>query len=270
MPRRQEDLGGSALDSRQALLDGGDSGPAVVPGNPERSLLIQAIKHADNVPHMPPKKHCLPMSSPISPPGFGSEPPGRLRPQLSMPAEPGRISGRSSPFTESNRRFLAEMPAIPLIVFWLRNSTTSVCGRWERLTGARFRRATFDLTGLPPSQEEMDAFLADDSPNAFAKVVDRLLASPHYGERWGRHWLDVVRYADTAGETADYPVPDAWRYRNYVLDAFNADKPYNEFLREQIAGDVLAAQLPKDASTQRRADLIVATGYISIVPPFRF
>ena len=108
------------------------------------------------------------------------------------------------------------------------------------------RRASLDVTGLPPAPEEVDAFAADNSTNAFAKVVDRLLSSPHYGERWARHWLDVVRYADTTGDTADYPVGLAWRYRNYVIDAFNADKPYDEFLREQIAGDILAEQGPRD------------------------
>ena len=87
------------------------------------------------------------------------------------------------------------------------------------------RRATFDLTGLPPTPEEVEAFLADGSSRAFAKVIDRLLASPRYGERWGRHWLDVARYADTAGDSADYPVPQAHRYRDYVIDAFNYDKP---------------------------------------------
>ncbi len=116
------------------------------------------------------------------------------------------------------------------------------------------RRATFDLTGLPPTPEEIDAFLADDSPRAFAKVVDRLLASPAYGERWGRHWLDVVRYADTAGETADFPVPQAYRYRNYVIDAFNADKPYDQFLREQIAGDLLPPGADASGSPGRAPD----------------
>ena len=96
------------------------------------------------------------------------------------------------------------------------------------------RRVTYDLTGLPPTYDDLCAFERDTSPGALDAVVDRLLASPQYGEHWGRHWLDVVRYADTAGETSDVPVPLAWRYRNYVIDAFNADKPYDEFLREQI------------------------------------
>src|SRR5213076_1729883 len=101
---------------------------------------------------------------------------------------------------------------------------------------ALLRRATYDLTGLPPTPEEIDAFLKDDSPDAFAKVVDRLLASPAYGERWGRHWLDVVRYSDTAGDNSDYPIPQMYRYRNWVIRAFNDDKPYDQFVREQIAG----------------------------------
>ena len=128
------------------------------------------------------------------------------------------------------------------------------------------RRATFDLTGLPPTAEDIDAFVADEAPDAFAKLVDRLLDSPHHGEHWGRHWLDVVRYADTAGETADYPVPVAWRYRNYVIAAFNADKPYDEFLREQIAGDILARHGPRD----RYAERVTATGYLALSRRFGF
>jgi hypothetical protein len=128
------------------------------------------------------------------------------------------------------------------------------------------RRASYDLIGLPPTAEEADAFDRDSSTNAFAKVVERLLASPHYGERWGRHWLDLVRYADTAGETADYPVPVAWRYRNYVIDAFSADKPYDEFLREQIAGDILARR----GTRERYAERVTATGYLAISRRFGF
>ena len=116
------------------------------------------------------------------------------------------------------------------------------------------RRATYDLTGLPPTPEEVEAFLADASPGAFDSVVDRLLASPHYGERWGRHWLDLVRYADTAGENTDHPIPQAWRYRNWVIDAFNRDLPYDEFVREQIAGDLLhsGGDPSRDADGHRR------------------
>ena len=128
------------------------------------------------------------------------------------------------------------------------------------------RRVTFDLTGLPPKPEDIRAFLEDRSPDAFSTVVERLLQSPHYGERWGRHWLDVVRYADTAGETADYPIPLAWRYRNYVIDAFNSDKPYDQFLREQIAGDILARAEPRE----RYLELATATGFLAISRRFGF
>jgi hypothetical protein len=128
------------------------------------------------------------------------------------------------------------------------------------------RRVTLDLTGLAPSQEEIESFERDSSPQAVEAVIDRLLASPRYGERWGRHWLDVVRYADTAGETADYPVPVAWRYRNYVIDAFNADKPYFEFISEQIAGDLLARQ----GARERYAERVAATGFLAISRRFGF
>jgi hypothetical protein len=121
------------------------------------------------------------------------------------------------------------------------------------------RRATFDLTGLPPAPDEIESFLADQSPDAFAKVIDRLLAAPAYGERWGRHWLDLVRYADTSGCNADVPIPDAYKYRNYVISAFNSDKPYDQFLREQIAGDLL----PSDSEPDRYRKMI-ATGYLAI------
>ncbi len=128
--------------------------------------------------------------------------------------------------------------------------------------GTLLRRVYFDLVGLPPEPEELERFVRDDSPDALAAVVERLLASPRYGERWGRHWLDVVRYADTAGDNADYPVPEARRYRDYVIDAFNADKPFDEFVREQLAGDLLAAEHPEDRA--RYAEQVAATGFLAL------
>ena len=112
------------------------------------------------------------------------------------------------------------------------------------------RRARYDLTGLPPSLEEIDAFLADDAPGAYKKVIERLLVSRQYGERWGRHWLDLVRYADTAGDSADFPIPEAYRYRNYVIDSFNKDKPYDQFVREQLAGDLLLMKMTMTAGNR--------------------
>src|SRR4029077_6860721 len=107
------------------------------------------------------------------------------------------------------------------------------------------RRVTEDLTGLPPSQEEIQQFQNDSAPNDYVGVVDRVLASPPYGERWGRHWLDLARYADSNGFKADETRPEAWRYRDYVIKSFNSDKPYNQFVREQIAGDELYPNNPE-------------------------
>jgi hypothetical protein len=124
---------------------------------------------------------------------------------------------------------------------------------------ALMRRATFDLTGLPPRPEEVDAFLRDRSPRAYEKLVERLLASPHYGERWGRHWLDVARYADSSGDNSDYPIPQARFYRDYVIASFNRDKPYDRFLREQIAGDLLPA-----VSAAQTNEHLIATGFLAL------
>ncbi len=128
--------------------------------------------------------------------------------------------------------------------------------------GPLIRRATFDLTGLPPSPEEVEAFLADTSPDAFAKVVDRLLASPRYGERWGRHWLDLARYADSNGMDENVAYANAFRYRDYVIRAFNIDKPYDQFLKEQIAGDLLPRADDETVNQER----LVATGFLVLGP----
>ena len=116
------------------------------------------------------------------------------------------------------------------------------------------RRVTYDLTGLPPTPEDIDSFVADKSPDAFAKVVDRLLASPRYGERWGRHWLDVARYADSTGMDEDNLYPHAWRYRDYVIDAFNRDTPFDRFIKEQLAGDLLKTNDPQRKAAQHCGD----------------
>src|SRR5262249_4963105 len=129
--------------------------------------------------------------------------------------------------------------------------------RADKIT--RIRRATFDLTGLPPTPEEVDAFLADKSPAAYEKVVDRLLASPHYGERWARHWLDLVRFAETLGHEFDFDLPEAYVYRDYVIRAFNDDVPYYQFVREHVAGDLLPK--PRRHPTERFNESILGTGF---------
>src|SRR6185503_1087038 len=129
------------------------------------------------------------------------------------------------------------------------------------------RRACFDLTGLPPSPEEVEAFVSDPDPLAYERLIDRLLASPHYGERWGRFWLDVAGYSDSEGVQNSDPVrPNAWRYRDYVIRALNADKPYDRFLREQIAGDELADYEHAAEITQEMEDNLVATAFLRMAP----
>ncbi len=135
----------------------------------------------------------------------------------------------------------------------------------DRLT--LIRRVAFDLTGLPPAWSEVEAFLADKSDDAYEKMVDRYLDSPHYGERWGRYWLDVAGYADSEGKRSADPIrPHAWRYRDYVIRSFNADKPYDRFLLEQLAGDELADAENADVLTAELADNLVATGFLRMAP----
>jgi len=265
--------GGLLVDSREGLLKGGATGPAVVPGDPEKSLLIRAIRYKEEELEMPPMD--------------------RLTPEMIADFEKWIKAGASDP----RKRSVAVAPPAATIdfekakQFWsfqpvkdppipaVKNKAWPKCAvdsfvlaklEEKGLTPSApadkrtlIRRATFDLTGLPPKPEDIDAFLADNSPNAFEKVVDRLLASTQYGERWGRHWLDVARYADTAGESADYPVPEAYRYRNYVIDSFNADKPYDRFIKEQIAGDLLG---PKN--DQEKFELLTATGFVALARRF--
>jgi hypothetical protein len=171
---------------------------------------------------------------------------------INMPAPPA-VKAADWPRSNLDRFVLASLEAQGL----------TPVGDADRRT--LIRRATFGLTGLPPTPEEVRAFLADTSHDAFARVVDRLLDSPRFGERFGRHWLDVVRYAETNGRDQNTAYPHAWRYRDYVIDAFNADKPYDRFLTEQIAGDLLPA-----ANREGRDDLLVATGFLAIGPKLLF
>ncbi len=257
------------VDSLAGMLKGGGSmTPAVVPRQPEKSLLIKAISYTDEDLRMPPKSRLdepviadfvnwVNMGAP-----YPEDKKAAGKPEYKIDLEKGRQWWSFQPVRDSAPPSVknAAWPRTPIDRFILARQEEkglAAVARADKRT--LIRRATFDLIGLPPAPEEVDAFLADESPDAFAKLVDRLLASPHYGERWGRHWLDLVRYADTAGDSSDYPVPDAYRYRNYVIDAFNQDKPYNRFLREQLAGDLLPAR--DDA---RKYEQIIATGFIAI------
>ena len=264
---------GLRLDSKSMANKGGDRGPAIVPGDPERSLLVQAARRNGEL-KMPPDEPLRPeeVTALVE----------WIRHGAPWPAEAVRSSTRGGSITEKERQFWSFQPLADISPpevhdrSWLRTPVDRFI--LARLDAERvkpvgpadkrtlIRRATFDLTGLPPDANDVEAFVADGSPAAFAKVVDRLLASPAYGERWGRHWLDVVRYADTAGETADFPVREAYRYRNYVLASFNADKPYDRFLREQIAGDLYATEAPPE----QYEELVAATGFIAISRRFGF
>jgi len=260
--------GGLLLDSRPAILAGGDTGPAIVTGRPEESLLLKAVSHRDPDLQMPPKDGKLSdlditvltewvkAGAPWHQPEDASEAGVVKRRTRTTISEEDRqwwafqpLKRPSPPRTESNALVRNDVDRFILA----RLDSEQLKPSPEANRAALIRRVTFDLTGLPPSPKDLDAFLSDTAPEAYERLVDRLLASPEYGERMARHWLDLVRYADGDGYRADDYRPDAWRYRDYVIRSFNADKPYDRFVREQLAGDEL---FPNDP------DAIIATGYL--------
>jgi len=255
--------GGLRVDTREVLLAGGDSGPAIVPGDSDGSLLIRAVRRLDDVSAMPPDAPLTPQQIehlaawvkegapwPAAASKFTAARHWSLEPVKQI--DPPSVQDANWPQTSVDLFILAKLEAAGL-----RPSPPA-----DRR--ALLRRVTYDLTGLPPTAAEGAAFESDASPDALTKVIERLLASPRYGEHWGRHWLDVVRYADTAGENTDHPLPHAWRYRNWVIGALNADQPYDEFIRQQVAGDLLAATGPPDDYANR----VVATGFLAIARRF--
>ena len=262
--------GGLLLDSRNGWMKGGESGPVIVPGDPERSRLIHAVRYTDSSLQMPPKE-ILPAAQiadletwirmgapdPRGATGSGSEfPVPTSRHWAFLPPRdfpPPKIKEKRWPRSPIDHFILAELEKRKLKPGPLADKHTLI------------RRATFDLTGLPPKSEEIEAFLADNSTNAFVKVVDRLLATPQFGERWGRHWLDVARYADSNGLEINLPYENAWRYRDYVVRAFNEDKPFDQFIREQLAGDLLPGE-----SDEQRYEQLIATGFLMLGPKLLF
>jgi len=255
------------LDTRDGLLKGGESGAAIVPGDPAKSLLIKAVRYTDPDLQMPPKGKKL-----------SEEQIADLTTWVAMGApDPRTVSPGQKRATDDGKQHWAWQPLINPDVPKVKDSTWAkspidnfILAKLEEKQlkpnasadkRTLIRRATFDLIGLPPTPHDVEQFQKDDSPDAFAKVVDRLLASPHYGERWGRHWLDVARYSDTKGQIKrqreDFNYPYAWSYRDYVIRSFNADKPYNIFVIEQIAAD----KLP---STARNPGNLAALGFLTI------
>ena len=244
--------GGLLLDSRDALLGGGSSGPVIVPGQPDDSLLIQAIRYTDEDLRMPPEEHGGKLTAQQI--ADFTEWVRRGAPDPRVPV--GLAGGKS--YGGVGKNHWAFQPVhkttVPAVknTGWVQSPVDHfVLARLEAggLTPSALadkrtliRRVTFDLTGLPPTEPEIQRFLADDSPAAFARVVDRLLDSPHYGERWARYWMDVARYSDTKGDAPrrdDPRFPHAWTYRDYLIEAFNTDKPFDRFITEQLAADRL-------------------------------
>ena len=261
--------GGLLLDSRAGIIKGGDSGPAIYPGLPDASRLIQAVRHSDPDLSMPPKRKLAALEI------------ADLEQWIRMGAPDPRtndtvavVKARSAINWEEAREWWSFQPLDPGKIpdhkekNWPANDLDRfILARLEKAglepaaeadKRVLIRRATYDLTGLPPRPEDIEEFVNDQSPDAFAKVVDRLLESPQYGERWGRHWMDVIRYADTAGDNSDFPIPQMYRYRQWIIEAFNRDLPYDEFIRQQIAGDLLPAN-----SVEEKHARTIATGYLA-------
>ncbi len=266
-----KDKGGLTLDTREAMLKGGDTGPAVSPGDPGKSLILKAVSYKDPDLQMPPKGEKLTakqitdltewvkMGAPVS-------------------SDAKAVKSKLSGLTDKARAHWAfqpvKKPAVPINKNqqWCR--TRVDCFILQKLEqqgmfpspdaerATLLRRAYYDLIGIPPTPAEIQAFLADKAPNAWQKMVERLLASPHYGERWGRHWLDTARYSDTVGSNAngvDYRFPHAWTYRDWVIKAMNDDMPYDQFIMHQLAADYL----PKEMQG-RNSENLAALGFITV------
>ncbi len=260
--------GGLALDTRDATRKGGETGAAIVPGKPSESRLIEAVRYQNRDLQMPPK----------SPLAAGEV--KALEQWIAMGAPDPRTSERPAtahkgpvaPGIEEGRKHWAFRPLSTPAPPNVPNQTTRANTPIDQFVQAQLaakglhpaepadkrtllRRATYDLTGLPPTPLEIDAFVSDTRADAFDRVIERLLASPHYGERWGRHWLDVARYADSNGLDENVALGNAWRYRDYVVRAFNDDKPYDQFVIEQLAGDLVP---------NRSEDSLAGTGFLAL------
>jgi hypothetical protein len=268
----REPGGSLLLDSRSGIVHGGTE-PLLVPGNPDGSLLMKAVSYSDPDLKMPPdaklsNEQITDLATWIrmrAPDPRTEDTLSALKAKTEIDWDKARDFWSLKPIhfpdlKEINQGLSAPTwPTSPIDTFVLRQldqiGLTPSSPADKRVW---IRRATFDLIGLPPTPAEVDQFLLDESSEAFAKVIDRLLQSSQYGERWGRYWLDVVRYSDTAGDNSDFPVPQMYLYRNWVIDAFNRDLPYDQFVKQQLAGDLL-----ESSSAEERRQQVIATGYIA-------
>ena len=261
--------GGLLLDSHRGIVKGGDTSPSVVPRDPEASLLMTAVKYSQADLQMPPAgkladheiqdiKTWIEMGAP-DPRSVDTV--AALKDRKAIDWDKARDFWSLRPLTK---------PAVPELADsdWAMTSIDRFLFAGMKQHGLEpsadagrevwLRRATYDLIGLPPTPEQIDSFVHDHSPQAYLNVVDLLLASQEYGERWGRHWLDVVRYSDTAGDNSDFPIPQMIKYRDWVIDAFRDDMPYDQFVREQLAGDLLPSKSVDETHRQ-----LIATGYVA-------
>ncbi len=261
-------MGGLDLRSREAMLQGGARGASVVPGKATDSILYQAVERKGGLAMPPGKKALTEMEV------------ATIRNWIDAGAKWGDAAIQAQPtwwsFQKLKKPNVPEAASIPIDAFVLaklkEQKLVPVAKASRR---ALLKRLSIDMLGLPPAPAELDAFEADRSPEAYSKVVDRMLASPRYGERWGRHWLDVVRYADTGGFETDIYFPNAWRYRDYVIQSLNEDKPYDRFIKEQLAGDELypdnldldgGFKIPE--SKVKNLNSVIGTGMYTIGPAY--
>jgi hypothetical protein len=262
---------GLRLDSRDGVLRGGENGPVMVPGDVESSRLLLAVSYDDVDLQMPPdgklpddaianlrewvrrggpwpnEEPAESKATPKSEFDLQDRKKSHWAWQPVQDVTPPEVNDKSWPLDDMDRFILAKLDEAGI----------APAGPTDRRTW--LRRVTLDLTGLPPTVDEIKAFLADESDQAYQSVVDRLLASPHFGERWARHWLDLIRYAETKGHEFDYPAPNAWEYRDYVIRALNADVPYDQFVLEHLAGDLLPS--PRLHPQAGFNESIIGTGF---------
>jgi len=264
--------GGLLLDSRQGWESGGDSGPAIVPGDVEGSLLLRAVSYEDGDLQMPPKYKLADHERAALD--------RWVRAGAADPRDHQRERKVKGIDLGKGREFWAFRPVVNHGVPKMSpvSSQGGDLGAIDRFIISRLakegiervglarpetllRRLYFDLIGVPPTPEQIDDFLTDPSPEAYARLVDRLLGSPQFGETWGRHWLDVARFAESSGGGRSLMFKDAWRFRDYVINAFNDDKPFDQFIREQIAGDLMPA-----GTREQQNERFVATGFLALGP----
>jgi len=264
--------GGLRLDTRDAARAGGETRPAIVPGQPAASLLMEATRYGNPSLQMPPDGR-LPDAVIADLERWIAD--GAADPREEVSPSPAGVASTVAETPSAHWAFQPPREVVPPAVAdvtWVKSpldrfvlSRLEAAGLSPAPPADRrtwLRRVTFDLTGLPATPDEVAAFLADDSPESFARVVDRLLASPHYGERWARHWLDVARYADSNGQDENKAMANAWRYRDYVINAFNRDKPFDQFIHEQLAGDLL----PPSPDERVNFERWTATGFLVLGP----